>query len=189
MLTNLRLADFRLTTAQQSSTGQNLLSDLYMSLDKCDYEATVIWHVATGYFMHHDFHNDGRTWNETVYMIRRNCVVLSQVSLVRTCKYPEFSGNRIKWDKERFYGSSCIIGRSFGINSWNSFFYSWKRKVNSARMYYSREPSYCLRWYLPFPLYVLTSDWSQVWSGEVWRGLNHIHSLLYWVQVLVRWPN
>jgi hypothetical protein len=29
MLTNLRLADLRLTTAQQRSTGQNLASDLY----------------------------------------------------------------------------------------------------------------------------------------------------------------
>jgi hypothetical protein len=29
MLTNLRLADLRLSTAQQRSTGQNLLSDLY----------------------------------------------------------------------------------------------------------------------------------------------------------------
>jgi hypothetical protein len=31
MLTNLRLADLRLTTAQQRSTGQNLPSDLYKS--------------------------------------------------------------------------------------------------------------------------------------------------------------
>jgi hypothetical protein len=30
MLTNFRLADLRLTTAQQRSTGQNLPSDLYM---------------------------------------------------------------------------------------------------------------------------------------------------------------
>jgi hypothetical protein len=32
MLTNLRLTDLRLTTAQQRSTGQNLPSDLYVSL-------------------------------------------------------------------------------------------------------------------------------------------------------------
>jgi hypothetical protein len=31
MLNNLRLADLRLTTAQQRSTGQNLPSDLYNS--------------------------------------------------------------------------------------------------------------------------------------------------------------
>jgi hypothetical protein len=30
MLTNLRLADLRLTTAQQRTIGQNLLSDLYL---------------------------------------------------------------------------------------------------------------------------------------------------------------
>jgi hypothetical protein len=32
MLTNLRLADLHLTTAQQRSTGQNLPSDLYVTL-------------------------------------------------------------------------------------------------------------------------------------------------------------
>jgi hypothetical protein len=32
MLTNLRLADLRLTTAQQRTTGQNLPSELYLCL-------------------------------------------------------------------------------------------------------------------------------------------------------------
>jgi hypothetical protein len=32
MLTNLRLTDLRLTTAQQRSTGQNLPSDVYLPL-------------------------------------------------------------------------------------------------------------------------------------------------------------
>jgi hypothetical protein len=31
MLTNLRLSDMRLTTAQQRSTGQSLPSDLYLN--------------------------------------------------------------------------------------------------------------------------------------------------------------
>jgi hypothetical protein len=51
MLTNLKLADLRLTTAQQRSTGQNLPSDIYMSLDKSDDMLPL----------HHDFHNYGRT--------------------------------------------------------------------------------------------------------------------------------
>jgi hypothetical protein len=33
MLTNLRLADLRLSTVQQRSTGQNLPSDLYVYID------------------------------------------------------------------------------------------------------------------------------------------------------------
>jgi hypothetical protein len=34
MLINLRLADLRLTTAQQKSTGQNLPSDLYLQFNQ-----------------------------------------------------------------------------------------------------------------------------------------------------------
>jgi hypothetical protein len=36
MLTNLRLADLRLTTAQQRTTGQNLPSDLYVNVIMCE---------------------------------------------------------------------------------------------------------------------------------------------------------
>jgi hypothetical protein len=42
MLTNLRPADLRLTTAQQRSTGQDLLSDLYYSLPGQDFRRAVI---------------------------------------------------------------------------------------------------------------------------------------------------
>jgi hypothetical protein len=45
MLTNLRLADLRLTTAQQTSTGQNLLFNLYMR-NKDIAASSVLHHVT-----------------------------------------------------------------------------------------------------------------------------------------------
>jgi hypothetical protein len=48
MLTNLRLADLRLTTAQQRSTGQNLPSDLYHHYKNCNWVRTrTCWNQLT----------------------------------------------------------------------------------------------------------------------------------------------
>jgi hypothetical protein len=46
MLTNLRLADMRLTTAQQRSTGQNLPSDLYVFLLLSELTFKGLWPVT-----------------------------------------------------------------------------------------------------------------------------------------------
>jgi hypothetical protein len=48
MLTNLRLADLRLTTAQQRFTGQNLPFDLYFIVSYCEPQAKVLRPPSSG---------------------------------------------------------------------------------------------------------------------------------------------
>jgi hypothetical protein len=85
MLTNLRLADLRLTTAQQRSTGQNLPSDLYRSISRV--QRRVGLKPET-----HEDREDGRRW-----------------SWARTRGQWNFSrSTRLKWDSK--HSRYCSAG-------------------------------------------------------------------------------